>query len=640
MSEEAQGLAADQHVETSATPQGTQAGEDSSPNARQGFLFGTLALLLAGAGLRAWSVATLASNLRIQDPILDSRHYFTLALRVAAGEGWPAEPFFFGPLYPAFLAALFRIAPPTPLSAQIAQSLLGLLALLCLILAVRRWFGEEVALVAGLLFILWGPILAIESQILMAPLLLTASCLLLWLWPARDSSPWRYLLFGILGGILAVGRAGFLLIPLLALLLILFGKPAGPGGRPSRSRPVPSSGRARPPHPRLIPALLLIAGLLLPLIPQAIHQTRAVGHLQILTLNGGMNLFVGNNPAARGIFSQPPALDLDEDVTGTRSAARLAGRPLTIEEGSRFWMHRALTFMREQPGRLLALWGRKALLFLSPDEIPQINDFQILAEQALPLRVAFLRFGMILPFVLLGVWRGWRQHRNLAPWLTLIASGWIVTILFFAAARYRIPLMPAFIALAAYGLVQSIRAVRGGHLLPLIGALSTAIVLQLLPASYSTAEARAFDAFQLGLRYTRAGRIPAALQAYEQAVAAAPESGEAWHGRGTALYRLGRHAEAVAAYRKALRCMPHSAVTCYALGLAYLQMGEPGEAARAFEFAVQLNANKPSYRLALGDALALAGRREEAVAAWQEVLELDADNPEARVRLQEAGVNP
>jgi tetratricopeptide (TPR) repeat protein len=304
-----------------------------------------------------------------------------------------------------------------------------------------------------------------------------------------------------------------------------------------------------------------------------------------------------------------------------------------MEAGSRFWMRRALAAMQEHPGRTAWLWGRKALLFLAPDEIPQINDFQILAVHAAPLRLAFLRFGMLLPFALLGLWFARRDGRTLAPWCILIAAGWIVTIVFFAAGRYRIPLLPAFFALGAYGLFGALQAVRRRRPLPLIAALLAAVGLSLLPPSYPAAQARAFDAFQMGVRFTRDGRIPAALQAYEAAIAAAPGSGEAWHGRGTALYRLGRADEAVAAYREALRLMPHSAVTCYALGLAHLELGEPHEAAQALAAAVQRNGDQPAYWLALGDARSLAGDAASAADAWRRALALAPGDPEALRRL-------
>lgn len=52
--------------------------------------------------------------------------------------------------------------------------------------------------------------------------------------------------------------------------------------------------------------------------------------------------------------------------------------------------------------------------------------------------------------------------------------------------------------------------------------------------------------------FGRAGRLPAALQAVDQSLAAAPDHADAWSARGGLLRELGRHDEAAAAFRQAI----------------------------------------------------------------------------------------
>ncbi len=578
-------------------------------------------MLLAAIGLRIWSVAALVDDLRIVRPILDGRYYLALAQRLATGEGWPPGPLFFGPLYPWLVGLLWRIAPHEILTIQIAQSALGVATLLLLLLAVRRLLGPAAGWAAAVLYLLYGPILAMESQVLMATLLLFLVAAALWLWPRAADPWWRHGLFGICCGLLAVGRGSFLLLPLGWAALQLPRGADGTGGRRWWGR-----------------LLWVGLGVALALAPQTVHQTRATGHLQVMTLNGGMNLFIGNNPQAQGIFSAPAELDLHEDVTGTRSASQLAGREMSTEEASRFWTARAFEFVRSQPGRAAVLLLKKAALFFSPDEIPQIADVQLLARDAMPLRVAWLRLGWILPLALLGAAsRLRRQRAAILPLVLVIAVGWLQTTVFFATGRYRLPITAAFLALAGAGLVDLWTHARRRRWWIVLLTVAAIALYPLIPPGYPRLKARYFDAYQLGKRQAAEGNYEHALVQYERAIAIWPEGGEAWHDRGVAFLRLDRLEDAADAFTQALRRMPRSAVTWYALGAARHQQGRHELAAEALGRAVALSPYNPRYRIDLGRALAAGGRVAEAAQAWREVLRQDPTQQEAQQLLREVG---
>jgi hypothetical protein len=605
------------------------------------FWMAAAGLGILGAALRIWSILALSGSLRVSRPILDAQYYLELARRLSEGGGWPPGAHFFGPLYPWLLSLLFRVFPATPLTVEVAQSLLGLATLLGLMLAARRWFGTAAAVAAGLLFVLCGPILAMEHQVLMESLLLFLGAVALWLWPRRDELLARHAGFGVCCGLLAAGRGTFLLLALAWL-----------GGRLWACRRAHKS-------PRWTCVAVVALGMFLALLPQTVQQTRATGGLRVLTLNGGVNLYVGNNPSAQGIFSIPPGLDLHEDITGTRSASLLAGRELTTVEAGRFWTGRAVEFLRREPARAALLLAKKALLFFSPDEIPQIDDFQELAGETLPLRVAALRFGWILPLALAGILAHWRQHgagpgpganaaqvtpasrgESLIPWVALIAVAWIQTVVFFAAGRYRLPVMGALLGLAGVGLAALISAVRVRRYWAPVLVVAACGLLAIAPPGYPREKARCFDAYQLGKRCTQAGNFLQALGHYDRAIALWPAAGEVWHDRGVALLRLGRAREAADSFERALAQMPGSAVTWYALGAARSQAGQPDRAIEALERAVALSPANPRYRLDLGTALATLGRTEEAEAQWRAVLGVDPENEEAQAHLSGGAARP
>ncbi len=578
---------------------------------------GGLALLfLLAAGLRIATIVSFARDLRMQDPILDARYYLDVATRLSVGQGWPPGPLFMSPLFPWLLSGLFRATPATPLTAHVALALLGLASMALLFRAVDRDFGRAPAWAAAFLFVLFGPILAMEGQVLTESLLLFLALAAINLWPDRRGALWIDLGFGFAGGLLAIGRGVFLLLPLTAVGIMLARDRSGLAWRRAGT---------------------IAAGVLLALLPLIAYQTKASGRLEILTLNGGMNLYLGNNPAARGIYSLPPEIDLEKDPTAARSASILAGRTLNLVQSDRYWRDRAIASLAANPGRALWLFARKAELYFSPVEIPQIEDFQVLAKAHWPLRVALLRFGWILPLAVMGVIGLPKERRaRLVPWLGLIAVGLVSTVIFFATGRYRIPVIGAFLGLAGIGLVIVIDAVKRRRRLLLV--LPLVIAIELLLPRYSTPKAEAFDAYQLGLRYQRQNRLTEALSSMRRSTEIEPDDATHWHGVGAVLVRMGRMDDAAESYRRAIALDPRSPQTHYNLAIVLARGGREDLALEEFRQAITLDPLDPQVRSDYGVALARSGRPDDAIAQWEEALRLSPGYEPARRGL--ASVRP
>jgi len=627
-----------------------------------------LSLLLAAALFRVWSVLSLAADPRVSDPILDGRYYLELAGRLSEGKGWPPGPLFMTPLYPWLLGWLFRVAPPLPVTVHLFQSLLGLGSLALLIVAARRDLGRTAALMLGGLYVLCGPVLGIESQTLTEALLLFLTSAALAFWPGGGERTFKALLFGLVCGLLTMGRGVFVLLLPAAILENAWRarrEDRGDGVRErrgvrdegGRANHRGSSGRRRKPGAgnRWVAPALMLAGTLLALLPLTVAQTRATHRLTPLTLNGGMNFYIGNNPTARGIYSAPPEINLETDFTAAKSASILAGRDLTLAESSRFWTRRALDFLRSRPDRALWLLGRKGLLYFSPHEVPQIEDFQILREEHAPLRAAWIDFAWILPLAVLGLAaalfarfrdragaRG--RELRLAPWVIVVALGWASTVLFFFTGRYRIPFLPGFLGLAAVGCAAGIdllkESFRRRRPRPLLAVIPLVVIAQAFLPGYPVEKARAYDAYQQAQRLQKSGRTEEALEEYRQATLRWPQDFAAWHGLGVALVKLDRLPEAAEAYRRALALMPTSAVTHYNLGVVCGRMGQDALALQELRQAIRLDPYDPRIRSDLAIALIRNGEREQAVRELREVLRRDPGYAPARAVLRSLGQEP
>jgi tetratricopeptide (TPR) repeat protein len=399
-------------------------------------------------------------------------------------------------------------------------------------------------------------------------------------------------------------------------------------------------------------------GVGLAVLPISLHQTRTSGSLQLLTANGGLNLFIGNNPAARGIYSSPPELDIHQDFSGRRSASNLAGRELTLMESSEFWRNRAFAFFVERPARAAWLLGRKALLFLSPRETPQIENFSRVAADTPSLRLAFLRFGWILPLAVLGVVLGpivrdsvrspqepgarpaFSKRRpgrraHLWPFLALVLTGWIATLVFFAAGRYRIPILPGFFALAAIGCEQLWRRRRDVRsLAPAVLIVALVAGGELFLPGYPVARAGANADYLLALRLGARQQHEESVRIFERALRQDPALSEAWHGIGVARAEQGRLQEAVAAYERALELDPRSTWTHYNLALCLGRMGLEERATEELGLAVSLEPRDANLRYRYGAALGRLGRYPEARDQLRQAVAIDPALSEAQIALR------
>lgn len=167
--------------------------------------------------------------------------------------------------------------------------------------------------------------------------------------------------------------------------------------------------------------LLVGVGVLLVLTPWTARNYRCFGELIITTTNGGVNLYIGNNPHTTGEYYLPP-----------RSV-----RPDYAMQESKLWRDEALGYMVAHP--LKSLWRSvyKAFRLWKPHYADQV--IVLIAYIAGWIRL--LR---------------WRSRPVASPGLiwVLVAplAMTIVHMIFFAQVRYLIPMLPFVCTVAGAGI--------------------------------------------------------------------------------------------------------------------------------------------------------------------------------------------
>ena len=100
----------------------------------------------------------------------------------------------------------------------------------------------------------------------------------------------------------------------------------------------------------------------LAIAPVTIRNYAVTGEIILISSQGGINLYLGNNEAADGLTMIMPEVELSQSITWdmfipvtSAAAERELGRELTDAEVSSFWTGKAVSFVINNPTEFLGL---------------------------------------------------------------------------------------------------------------------------------------------------------------------------------------------------------------------------------------------------------------------------------------------
>ena len=529
-------------------------------------------LFLAGAGGHAF----------FQTPIMDMAYHDAWARRIAGGDFWGDEVFFRAPLYPYFLALLYRLGGGSLTFARVAQALVGGASAALCYLAGREFFGRRAgALAAFALATLWTAIyydvelklVVLEVPLGLAFVYFTARACRRFRWGDAAAA-------GAALGLNAVTRPNVLLVG--AFMWLAFAVARRAAGASRR---------------RLAAVLAVLYGVAA--LPIAVVGARnyAVGRDVVpIAWQGGVNLWIGNNPDADGMTAIVPGTYGDW-WRGYYEAIRMAeegeGRRLKPSEIDRWYIRRVGAFVRERPGAELRLLARKAYVYVNAYEVANNFDLYYLKENFALLKYDPVSLYVVLPFALFGVGAFVRRRRRLAPLYLFVTLYSASVVLFFVNARFRMPVVPFFCIFAAAAFFyfwDNLRRWRGRDAALRVGVLAALFVACdgdfLGVARRSTYEAQAH--YTMGTIYLERGNMAAAEEEYRAVLAAGagPDVVNAWNDMGIIAARRGDLAAAERYYRRAADADPAYSKAWNNLGNLAVGRGDLAAARACYERAL------------------------------------------------------
>ena len=456
-------------------------------------------------------------------PMMDEQYHLQIASMINSDAGMPAEPYFRAPLYLYFLAKVLLLTGGSLYWARFVQISIAALVPLLVFLVSRRFMSYRAALVSGGICALYPTLLFFDNSFLIESITGATILALCWqLYRSQDKpTTVNFALSGFLLGIAGLLRPNILPFGLALFLWVWFVIRPKLGVKLSLFRYV-----------------ILGVVAFTTILPVTIRN-RLVGHDNVLIAwQGGFNFYLGNNHAASGWAAAAPGLDLSWQGSyddAIKIAERDAGHSLKRSEVSDYWYKRAYTEIAADPGSFIGLLTKKLRLFFNGEEIPNNQNTYLVREFVPILRLSLFRspvyfpYGILAPLAIIGlvaVLSKWRQY--LVIYL-LIASYVATLLLFFVCDRYRQPVIPLLIVVAAAGVIHVRELVRkkSWRVLSVYGVALGLLFIESnhsligMPANIRESE----DRYGLGCSYLDKGLLPEAEKEFQQSVEADPYHG-------------------------------------------------------------------------------------------------------------------
>jgi hypothetical protein len=481
-------------------------------------------LFFCALAVRLAHVLAMTSSPYFTNPVVDAADYASIGWSIARGHGYPEAIFWHPPGYPCFLGAIWWLVGDSFLAPRLVQACLGALNVVGIAWLGGRMFGRTVGLASGGAAAVYGMLIYFDGELLTPTLAIFAilATVMTAMLARQTNRRALWICTGVLGGLSGTIVATSLVVPILAAAV----------------------ARKKAPW--------VLLGAVLALAPVTAHNLVQGHELVLVSSNGGINFWIGNNPSYDQLVSIRPDVEWQR-LTQEPARAGIHGQAAS----SRYFVAKSLGWAAAHPWSFARLQAHKLRQLISGDEIfrnhaiyPARLDSPVLSVLLWKIPFFAFPFGLLLPLATVGLWVGWRRAGFLAA---LVFGLSIMVLAFFVAARYRMVLVPFLLIFAA----QAVHwfAVEAGRTQRLVAGACAALLFLVANLGQGpmdrgmNPDAEYSLASQLGAR----GHVQEATTLFESVVAHRPDYVEAWLNLGVCYDKEGRTREAKYALARAFQ---------------------------------------------------------------------------------------
>ncbi|MCK4385107.1 MAG: tetratricopeptide repeat protein [candidate division Zixibacteria bacterium] len=600
-------------------------------------------------------------------PLIDAKYHDQWAQTILKGQDFAKGVFFRAPLYPYFLALVYKIFGHNFYMVRLIQFLIGSLSCVLVYLIGKKIFNPRVGRIAGMVASVYGILIYFEGELLIPVLIVFLDLVLILalFWAKAKPSYGRWIVCGGLLGLSALARPNILLVGVAFFFWILFYFPQGtarqarrpifdPALRPEtqcrrkaqtrreRSRRTEFlKSKAQTYRKSLLYAVSFAFGTILIISPVTLRNYVKGNDFVLIASQGGLNFYIGNNPQSDGASALLPGArstwwGMYDDAKSI--AEKSMHKKLKPSEISRFWYGGGMKFLKDRPFDFLSLILKKIVLFWNGNELSNNKDIYFFTRKAEVLKgliwkfVIFFPFGIMCPLALLGMILSYKQFKNTLVLLLFVFVYMVSIILFFVTARYRVPVLPVLIIFSAYALdwllvrIKEKRFSALGKYLFILVLISIPINVN-IPGYKSGYEDQgvAESHSYLGFAYREKGDISNAIKEYKLALSYDPNLAYVYVSLGELYREQGKYTQALQEFEKALSHGADSAIVLYDRGMIYYTFGLLDKAEEDYRLSIVLRDNDYFPHYFLGGIYVEKGMWDLAITEHQLVLQYNPD---------------
>ncbi len=559
---------------------------------------------------------------------MDEKYHVQLVSQINSDEGYPDQPFYRAPLYPYFLAFLFKVTDDSFYWTRLIQLVLGsFLALLVYFIALKL-FDRRIAIWSGFITALYPTVIYFEATLLIESIMPLLTALLVWqLYRCQQTLLVRdFIIAGVLLGLAGLARPNILVLgPFLFVWMVLIIKP--------------KLGWVK----ALARYGLIAAASFIVILPVTIRNYTTGNDSVFIAWQGGFNFFLGNNRSASGWSATVPGIDMSWEGSYNQAIAlaeKVEDRDLKPSEVSDFWYRQAWNEIKDNPPYFISLQLRKLRLFINGFEIPNnqstylAREYSWLARLLLFEKIFFFPYGILAPLAIIGV--GFsikRRDKFLLLYLVLIS--YVGTLMFFFVCdRFRQPLIPILIIFAVYGVVRIIELIkkRDKKNLSLVIFI---LALLLFESNHDLTgidrrSLKAEDHFILGGAHLETGNLAAAELEYQKSLNSDSTFAKAYSNLGLIAVRRGDINTAGQYFIKAIQMDPYTLEPYFNYATVLIERQQFQAALNILLSAREVQPLNDFVHLKVGLTLYQLGRKDEALVSIEESMKLNPDNEDAK----------
>ena len=364
----------------------------------------------------------------------DANAYNTLAIGLISGNGYGGGiSSYWPPGQPFFLAAIYTVFGYSPQIACTFQSVISSLTCIVIYYIGKTVFGRKVGAISGLIAALYPTFIIFCGDLRSETLFLFLSGLsvLFLLRTPGDSSARSIFIAGVSFGLAMLFRPAIMgLAPIVCIWILLS-----------------SQDRKK----NLMKSIAFCIVLMAVISPWAIRNYDVHHQFVLVSTNGGVNLWLGNNADATGMACNYLKNETTLWTIWNTSDDEVKREQLFYEKGFAFIRENPIDVLRLDIKKFSYLWGISFHFFGM-----QLNDmfinpipkwlFLVLA----PLTI--LPYIALLPLALIGVvfYQNWNKSTYLL--ILIIFYYTLVHSVVLAETRYHLQIIPYLIIFAAYGI--------------------------------------------------------------------------------------------------------------------------------------------------------------------------------------------